>query len=142
MPPIPLSPRLQSPTRCPTRSSTAFRTPRLPRRRSPLSAPAVFSTLLGTEVADATLERVLKDLGRAEKHHDAFAQKCEKRYRAYRGVLDRTSDAARWTSKLHPPYILQIVETIVGNLIDDVSRFKITPRPFLADMATIENRKT
>jgi hypothetical protein len=75
---------------------------------------------------------VVNDYDEARKHHDLFVTNVDKRYRAYRGVLERSSGAAQWTSKLHPPYVLQLVEAIVANLLDDRFRFRVNPRPRMA----------
>lgn len=88
-----------------------------------------------------SLERVLRDFDECRASHDVFVNKVEKRYKAYRGVLNRKSEAAKWTSKLHPPYVFQIVETIVGNMIDDRTSFQVRARPFVADMEEVEARK-
>ena len=65
--------------------------------------------------------------------HDRFVEKLRKRYDAYRGVLDIRSDAAMWTSKLHPPFINHIVETTLAGLVDDRLKFKVRPRPRFYD---------
>jgi hypothetical protein len=62
-------------------------------------------------------------------HHDQFARTCERRYRSYRGVLERRSEAASWTNKLHPAYALQIVETMISALLDPRPRWKPSARP-------------
>lgn len=64
----------------------------------------------------------------AKDSNRTFHDKCEKYYRAYRGVLERRSSAANWTSRMHPPYINQIVEAILAGMSDPV-KFKVTPRP-------------
>jgi hypothetical protein len=75
------------------------------------------------------LDQVLREFGEARKFHDAFRQKVERGYKAYRGVLRKRSDAARWTSKQHPPYVFQMVETITANTINERTSFRIRPRP-------------
>lgn len=40
-----------------------------------------------------------------------------------------TSEAADWTSKQHPPYIHQVIETITSSLVDPTFRFQVKPRP-------------
>lgn len=87
------------------------------------------------------VDQVLKDFEAARSYHDSFVEKCERRYRSYRGVLERKSEAAKWTSKQHPPYVFQIIETIVGNLIEDQLSFRLKARPFMSDMAEIAQRR-
>lgn len=72
--------------------------------------------------------RVLKSFTDANVWHDDFITNIERRYKAYRGVLDRRSEAASWTSKLHPAYAYQVIETIVSNLIEDRLSFEVRPR--------------
>jgi hypothetical protein len=45
-------------------------------------------------------------------------------YRAYRGVIEQRSKAADWTSKLHPPYVFQVVETLTANVVDPRPRWR------------------
>lgn len=73
--------------------------------------------------------RAVNDFEEARKHHDLFRKKADERYRAYRGILETRSEAAQWTSKQHPPLILQVVETTVANIIDSAPRMRIRPRP-------------
>lgn len=63
------------------------------------------------------------------KAHDVFARKVDRRYRAYRGVMERSSDAASWTNQVHPPYVLQIIETMVSSLIDPNPKWRPRARP-------------
>lgn len=74
------------------------------------------------------LSHVLKDVDEAKVWHDKFAETIEQRHLSYRGILKRNAEAAKWTSKLHPPYLFQVLETITANLIDDELRFQIKPR--------------
>lgn len=67
--------------------------------------------------------------------HDGFCQKVESRYKSFRGILEIDSDAAQWTSKLHPPYINHIVETTISALVDDKLSYRVRPRPKMYDEA-------
>lgn len=60
--------------------------------------------------------------------HDDFITNIERRYKSYRGVLERRAEAASWNSKLHPAYAYQVIETIVSNLIEDKLAFEVRPR--------------
>lgn len=77
------------------------------------------------------LSKITKWYDEAKRTHDLFVDKVEKRYNAYEGILEARSDAAQWTSKLHPPYINHIVETTLASLIDENLSFYLRPRPKL-----------
>jgi hypothetical protein len=53
----------------------------------------------------------------------------ERGERAYRGVLNATSDAAKWRHKYHPPYAFNLIETIVSNMVDQGMQLAISPAP-------------
>ena len=84
----------------------------------------------GLTVADKleAVERVVSDLGSCRDYHDKFVSKLEKNYEAYRGHLSIRSDAAQWTSKLHPPWINHIVETTIASLTDDKLAYRVKPK--------------
>lgn len=79
--------------------------------------------------ADPDVTRVRQDYDEARQWHDRFATQCDLWYKAYRGILDRASEAADWHSKLHPAYLLQVVESSVANLVEDNLRFTCRARP-------------
>lgn len=81
----------------------------------------------------AVVGLVMKNFGQDESAHHAFCQKVEERYKAYRGVLEIRSKAAGWTSRQHPPYVHQIVETMIASMIDPQPQWRVRPRPMLAD---------
>lgn len=87
----------------------------------------------GKKKQDA-LTRVLNDFEEARKHHKVFAEKCDKRYRAYRGIVETKSDANDWRSKVFPPYVLQIVETMISSVVDAQPSMRIRPRPKAIDL--------
>jgi hypothetical protein len=72
--------------------------------------------------------RVIKDFDASQQANRQFHEDCEKRYRSYRGYLEKRSIAAMWTSRMHPPYVNQIIEAIAAGMSDPV-KFKVTPRP-------------
>lgn len=80
------------------------------------------------------LDKALDHFSDAKQAHDEFVEAVEKRYKVYRGVLDIASDAAQWTSKSHPPYIMHIVETTLASLIEDKLKFRVRPKASLANM--------
>lgn len=73
--------------------------------------------------------RCMKGFHEDERAHREFCKDVEKRYAAYRAILDRRSDAAQWTSKNHPPYILQVTETMVAGLLDPQPKWKLRALP-------------
>jgi hypothetical protein len=83
--------------------------------------------------------KVLKDFQNSNVWHDDFITNVEKRYKSYRGILERRSEAASWTSKLHPQYAYAAIETIVSNLIDDRLEFDVQPRIRLTSPQEIQN---
>jgi hypothetical protein len=97
------------------------------------------SSATGTEQERALVERVIRDFEDAKRHHDTFVSFVERMYRAYRAVLDKRSEAAQWTSKLHPAYGLQLVESVVANMIDDKTTFMMKPRPLIDDPQRVED---
>lgn len=82
--------------------------------------------------------RVLKNFERAKKHHEQFCRDAERRYSAYRGVLEKRSDAAKWTSKQHPMIVHHLVETFVASMVEDKFRFQVKPRPRLTSMEEVQ----
>src|SRR5690349_20244892 len=81
---------------------------------------------------DSVLGEVLKNFAQDEKVHDPFVDKTEERYKAYRGVLENKSKAAGWTSKQHPPYIHQVIETEIASMVDPDPKWRVRPRPLMA----------
>lgn len=98
------------------------------------------SPVKGYEPPDI-VARVLKGFDQDAKPHADFAQKTDKRYRAYRGLLERRSQAASWTNKQHPPYILQIIETMVASTLDPDPMWQIKARPKMGPPAQIEREQ-
>ena len=87
-------------------------------------------------MADSDTERVkkvLEDLGSCQSFHDDLVNKVDRNERAFRSVLERSSDAAQWRSQLHPPWIQHIVETTVASLMEDRLSFKVAAAPRMYD---------
>lgn len=74
------------------------------------------------------LSRCLRDFEEDCKTHDLWVQKVDRWYRSWRGVLEDNSAADAWRSSLHPPYILQIVETLVAGVLDPNPTWKVRAR--------------
>lgn len=62
------------------------------------------------------------------KSHDLFCNKVDRWYRSWRGVLEIHSQADEWRSKLHPPYVLQIIETLCAGVLDPNPTWKVRAR--------------
>lgn len=62
------------------------------------------------------------------KSHDLYAARVDRWYRSWRGILERDSEANDWRSKLHPPYILQIIETLCAGVLDPNPTWKVRAR--------------
>jgi hypothetical protein len=86
---------------------------------------------------DDTVQRVVKLMDEAcHDHHDQFVNDAKRRYRMYRGWVDEAEDKPDWQTKLYPKYGLQLVETIVSNLIDDRIDYSIDPYPMVGSTDT------
>lgn len=70
--------------------------------------------------------------------HDRFVTKVDERYDAYEGVLRDKDNAADWHSRLHPPYIMHIIETTMAGLVDDRFAFRVRPAPRFYDPGEYE----
>lgn len=82
--------------------------------------------------------RCRKEFEEDRRHHDLWVSKVDRWYRAYRGAYEDQRDRAKWRSDVHPPYLLQIVETLASGLSDTSPRWKVKPRPKAADPIEIE----
>lgn len=89
-----------------------------------------------------TLIQAVKGFDEDRKHHDLWIAKVEGWYRAWRGILNETSQANDWHSKQHPPYLLQIIETLCAGVIDPNPRWRVKPRPKLAEQQQIVAAET
>lgn len=81
--------------------------------------------------SDEAVSRVVKDFEGCQTHHTRFTHDVEKRYKAFRGKFERRSEAASWTNKYHPPYLMHIVETSIAAKIEERTKFKVWPLPRL-----------
>ena len=87
---------------------------------------------------DEVFQKALRGFNEDKNAHDKFRDDCDRRYRSYRGLLETRSNAAGWTNKQHPAYILQSIETMVGNLIDPNPKFRLRSVPTLGTPDEIE----
>jgi hypothetical protein len=53
-------------------------------------------------------------------------------------VLEKQSEAAQWTSKLHPALGLQQIESVIANMIDDRTTFSMRPHPLIDDPERVQ----
>lgn len=79
----------------------------------------------GSDEHQELLARSMRLVDTAEKPHRSRIDRYQKRYRAYRGVLEQKND--RWESQLHPPYAGNIVEILFSNLIDEHPKARVMP---------------
>lgn len=77
---------------------------------------------------DNAVTTVVNSYTEAKQANARFYEDVEKRYRAFRGVMEKNSAASGWTSKMHPPYLNQLVEGITASLVESI-QFKVRPRP-------------
>lgn len=75
------------------------------------------------------VEEAVKLFDEAAASHNIFVKHYERMERAYRGVLEPRSGADRWRHKLHPPYALNLIETIVANTIEENLVLSARPSP-------------
>lgn len=81
---------------------------------------------------DDTVQRVVGLMDEAcHEYHDQFVTDCKRRYKMYRGWVEQSDDKPDWQARLYPKYGLQLVETIVANLIDDRIDYDIRPYPMI-----------
>jgi hypothetical protein len=83
----------------------------------------------GDENPDA-LNLVVRSVERCERdYHDEFVRKVEKRYLAYRGLVEAIPDDEDWRSNVTPPYVLQTCEGMLATMLEPNPRFDVQPRP-------------
>lgn len=88
-----------------------------------MAAPAT------TSDGESILAYCLRGFHEDEKPHQLFAEKVDRNYRAYRGILERRSEAAGWTNKQHPALIFQTMDTLLAGLIDPSPSWRLRARP-------------
>src|SRR5499427_1519349 len=87
-----------------------------------------------TEQSDA-VQLVVKAVTDCERrYHDAFIEKVERRYDAYRGLAEpgqnpAASDDEDWHSNITTPYVLNTCEGMLATMLEPSPRFNVTPRP-------------
>lgn len=76
----------------------------------------------------------IKDFDEDKKAHDRFVSQLERRYRSYRGVMERRSEAAQWTNKLATKFVEPIIETMVAGLLDPTPSVRLRASRTMAPM--------
>lgn len=64
-----------------------------------------------------------------EASHSRFERFFNKNERAYRGVLEPRTDAAKWRHRRHPPHCLNLIETLVASTTEQQLKINIRPTP-------------
>ena len=75
------------------------------------------------------VQEAIRRYDEAKKHHDPFVRAYERRERAYRGVLQSSSNASKWNHKAHPPLAFSLIETAVASTIEEGLTFMARPAP-------------
>jgi hypothetical protein len=92
-----------------------------------------------TEV-DSAKELVVKAVEDCEKrYHNAFVEKVERRYRAYRALVEPKEGSGGkdstyrededWHSNVTTPYVLQNIEGMIATMLEPKPKFDVKPRP-------------
>jgi hypothetical protein len=71
------------------------------------------------------------------RYHDAFVERVERRYEAYRGLADERMSSSTtssdedddWHSNVCTPYVLQTCEGMLATMLEPSPRFTVKPRP-------------
>jgi hypothetical protein len=87
------------------------------------------------EKLDDSVRLVVTAVEHCERdYHDAFVEKVEARYLAYRGLADESPDDDTppdedWHSNVTTPYVLNTCEGMLATMLEPNPRFQIKPRP-------------
>ena len=84
--------------------------------------------MAGYEVSP-DVERVVKAYDESYATHSRFVQFFNRNEAAYRGFLNPRSNAAKWRHALHPPYALNLVETVVASISEQGLQMQVKPSP-------------
>lgn len=79
--------------------------------------------------SESMLNYCLRGFSEDERSHKLFCENVEQNYRAWRGILEKRSDAAAWTNKQHPALAYQAMDTILAGLLDPDPQWKLRARP-------------
>jgi hypothetical protein len=72
------------------------------------------------------------------QYHDAFVERVERRYNAYRALSQQTADRVEegedWHSDVTTPYVLHTCEGMLATMLEPKPRFDVKPRPLPEEM--------
>lgn len=88
--------------------------------------------------AQDLVSRVVKDLDEDLRAHRTFADRVDERYRSYRGLIEARSQAAQWTNKHHPAYVLEAIDTMGAYLLESNPKWRLKVNPIMDDFAAVE----
>ena len=74
-----------------------------------------------------------------ERSHQTFCLKVDRNYRAWRGIIERRSEAASWTNKQHPPLVYQAMDTLLAGLLDPSPSWRLRARPRMVSAGEVPN---
>lgn len=94
-----------------------------------MSTPEAKALVTSDGAGETIVGYCLRGFQEDERSHDQFCQKVERNYRAWRGILERRSDAAGWTNKQHPALIYQTMDTMLAGLLDPSPQWTLHARP-------------
>lgn len=80
---------------------------------------------------DERLAEVMKALGDARQWHESYSHRIDENFKVWRGLVDQRKQYAEWKNQIHPPLIMQVIDTLLANLIDDKLFFTAQARPKL-----------
>lgn len=93
---------------------------------------------------DLELGKFLGQLGAAMDQYDArcnYWDKCDRAYEGFYKPKTGSQRGSKWKSQYHPPYILQVIETIESFIVEGDPTFKVQPlNPESEDTAPIMER--
>lgn len=91
----------------------------------------------GAAAGESIVDYVLRLFNEDEGPHKTFITDADRRYRAYRGVLEDSADAASFPVTATARYVFQVIETMAASLLDPRPRWKLRVAPRRADPADI-----
>src|SRR5262252_8427003 len=75
------------------------------------------------------IAEVKKCVDEGKRWHNAFIQRVDRRYDAWRGMLpENQNPPAGWRSNQHPPYLINIVEGMLASLEEENPQWEVAPR--------------
>lgn len=92
----------------------------------------------GAAAGESIVAFVLRLFAQDEGPHTTFVREADRRYRAYRGILEDSAEAASFPVTSAPKYAFQIIETMAASLLDPRPRWRLRVRPRSASQSEIE----